>query len=582
MKSIVNQSNYSLPQQKTLVISALLLFIFFALTAPLQAQVQQLSASVDRNTVLLDESMQLTLVAEGSAARDAVDFSPLQKNFRVSQPSFAQSTQIINGAMSRTVTWTVNLYPKQTGTFTIPSFTVEGKSSRQFNVRVLPIDNSAGGQPREFYVTSSIDNQEIYLQQQILYTVKIHLSRDIQRGQLTQPDLEGAIVEQIGEDQDYQEIIDGVRYRIIERKYAIIPQASGDFTISGPMFEAEVPTNSRRSFANFGRSENIARRAPDIDINIRPIPDNYNYTWLPSERVEIAEQWQGNTEPFAVGEPVTRTITLTALGLTKEQLPSIDLPYHPSFKVYPEQANLATVERNNRLIAQGVFNSAIIPEEAGKFVMPEARIPWFNVNTGQTEFAILPARSIEVIAKPNSAKTPLQSAPPPAQQVPSNQNNEALIDSVSSSQTSGLNWLHYLLIASNILSLVAFFVYILMNKHKPKMQSSSTPVSRPLLNEEAAFMKLKNLLEQGKLTGTNEAFETWLKQLFGDRFYSVSACLASQPETQALEAYNSIQAQRFSENEEELDFRHIITCLSQFRQKAQASTSTNALATLYP
>jgi hypothetical protein len=581
MKRNINISNYSVARHTVMLFGFALLLFSIGLAAPLQAQVTQLSASVDRNTVLLDESIQFTLSAAGSTTRDAIDFSALQTNFRMSQPSFSQSTQIINGTMSRTVSWILNLYPKQTGEFTIPSFSIDGQQSNEFVVRILPVDTAASDQPREFYVTSNIDNQAIYLQQQILYTVKIHLSRDIQRGQLTQPNLEGAIVEQIGEDQDYQEIIDGVRYRIIERKYAIIPQASGDFTISGPMFEAEVSTNSRRSFANFGRSTTIARRAPDIDINVRPIPDNYNNTWLPSEMVEISEQWQGNTEPFTVGEPVTRTITLTALGLTKEQLPTINLPYHPSFKVYPEQANLATVERNNKLIAQGVFNSAIIPEEAGDFIMPEARIPWFNVNTGETEFAILPAKSIKVVMKPNTGQPSPQL--PVSQAVNENTSRQLDGEPTLVMHASGLNWLHYVLISTNVFTLIALYVFWIMTRRaSEKPQKAQQNTVSPSANEEEAFMHLTNLLKESKLEGFNEALEGWLKALFAEDYYSISTSLATHPESKALDAYNTILGNRFSAKHQEISYNELIDRFSDFRQCAKVENKQAPLSKLYP
>ena len=546
------------------------------------AKVTQLTTNVDRNTILVDESIQLTLTAQGSADRDAVNFRPLQVDFNVSQPSFSQSTQIINGSMSRTVTWTINLYPKQIGSFTVPRFTVDNESSIEFTVNVLPVDSASSSQPREFFVTSSIDTQSVYLQQQILYTVKIHLARDIQRGQLTQPNLAGAIIEQIGEDTDYQEIIEGVRYRIIERKYAIIPQASGNYVIDGPIFEAEVPTNSRRSFANFGRTKTISRRAPDININVQPIPDNYSETWLPSELVEITQQWQGETQPFVVGEPVTRTITLTALGLTKEQLPGIDLPYHPSFKVYPEQPSLASVERNDKLIAQGTFNSAIIPEEAGNFILPEVRIPWFNVNTGTTEFATLPASSIEVVAKPNNGAATAQTAPLKGQQQTTSPNMSPALPTLPP-QSSTMNWLHYLLIATNVFTLIALYIFWLMAKtkrHSPK--TAQTNIAPSVLPEQEGFTRLKQSLEQGHTHGISDALESWLQALYPTQFYSISASLAMHPRSGALETYNQLLANSFSTHPEPIDNRNFIERLTQFRKLATLGNEETARSVLYP
>jgi hypothetical protein len=580
MKPIDNKPRFSFALRMCMLISIACFFNPLMLVTSVNAQVSQLNASVDRNNILLDESIQLSLVASGSASSDAADFSALQNSFNLSQPSFSQSTQIINGSMSRTVTWTIDLYPKEIGTFTIPSFSVDNSSSNPFMVSVLPVDTANSQQPRAFYVTSAIDNESVYLQQQILYTIKIHLARDIQRGQLTQPDLVGAVVEQIGEDRDYQEIINGVRYRIIERKYAIIPQASGNYVITGPIFEAEVATNSRRSFANFGRTESIARRAADININVRPIPDNYSDTWLPSELVELTEQWQGETQPYIVGEPVTRTITLTALGLTKEQLPTINLPYHPSLKVYPEQPSLATVEHNNKLIAQGVFNSAIIPKEAGSFVLPEARVPWFNVNTGDTEFAILPARTIDVIDRATEPKPIVQAAP---------QVNEQVVNTLSEQPVvpvaiHGIDWLHYVLIALNLFTLIAFYVFWLMKKGSPPSSTlqTHTTIESKLKNEDTAFKVVQERLEQGSLVGLSEALEHWLQVLFAKQFYSVSASLATYPQSQALDTYNKVLANSFSSQYEEIDYREFIDRLTHFRKLAKQNNHESALSILYP
>lgn len=574
---------FSLANNTRIGLSVLILacFIFtVTFSAGLNAQVNEVTASVDRNSILLDESMRLTIIATGNTTRDAADFSALQNNFRVSVPSFSQSTQIINGNMTRTVSWAVTLYPKQAGTFNIPAFTVEGKQTKAFAVSVLPVSAANQNQPRQFFATAELNNTTIYLQQQLLYTVKVYLARDIQRGQITIPELEGALIEQIGEDEDYQEIIDGVRYRIIERNYAIIPQSSGKFTIKGPIFEAEVLTNSRRSFANFGRTTSISRRAPDLDIEVRPMPNNYQYTWLPSALVDVTEQWQTNGEELTVGEPITRSITLTVLGLTKEQLPTIDLPYHPSFKVYPEQPNLTTSERNDTLIAQGVFNSAIIPEQTGSFVLPEVRIPWFNVNTGQTEFAVVPARTVEVLAKPSNAQTAIETND--AQSSTQNPAGSENIAPPTLSPSSPLTWLSYVLIASNVFTLLAFYVYWLMNKNRHKQTPSVKATTTSTTSENDAFVKLKHALEQGNSQAVPALLENWLKRLHKQQFYSVSANLANDHQSDALDQYNGFLATQYSDSHDKFDFTRFIKSLEAHREAMRNTKDSPVLNELYP
>lgn len=555
------------------------------------AQVTQLTASVDRNTMLLDESINLTLLATGSVDRDDADFSAFTKDFRVGRPSFSMSTQIINGNMKRNVSWTVNLQAKQTGRFEIPSIELDGQRSKAFFVNVLAVDTSASSLPRDFYITASVNETQIFLQQQLLYTLKIHLSRDIQRGTLNLPTLDGALIEQIGEDIDYQEIIDGVRYRIIERKYALIPQSSGNFTIRGPIFEGEVLTNSRQSFANFGRTRSITRRAPDININVSPIPQDYSYAWLPSQFVEVNQEWQGDVNKLVVGEPITRTIILTAAGLTKEQLPQVITLYHPDFKVYPEQANLDTIETATALVSQSTFNTAIIPSKSGNYVLPEVRVPWFNVNTGQTEFAVIPAKSVIVSAKANGSQAlTQQTAPATANDViAESESQKALVETGHYP-----NWLVFALISTNLLTLVSLIiVWSTSQSIVVQTVGNEQGTKQPYTGSEAVlFNQLKNSLEQGETDKTSPLLDAWLAQLFGAQHHSVSLSLlkhgdkgSDTDENDLLRFYNQILANKATQSSDtnpQIDFMAFIKQLQTMRQIILQQKHHSVITALYP
>ncbi|MDT0594721.1 BatD family protein [Glaciecola petra] len=560
----------------------LVIISFLMIHASALAQVTQLSASVDRNTVLIDEAIEFTLVATGSANRGDVDFSVLQSNFNVSRPSFSQSTQIINGSMTRTVSWRVRLFPLKTGRIDIPAFVLGGQQSRPFSVNILPASATNVDEPRDYYLTTEVNQERLYLQQQLLYTIKIYLSGDIQRGSLALPQLEGAIIEQIGEDEDYEEISNGIRYRVIKREIAIIPQSSGTFTIKGPIFEADVLTNSRRSFANFGRTKTISRRAPDVEIEVLPIPESYAFTWLPSEMVELSEEWQGDAQQLVVGEPITRTITLTALGLTKEQLPNIESIYHPSFKVYPEQPVLNTAEHRNSLVAQGVFNTAIIPSESGSYVLPEVKIPWFNVSSGRTEFAIIPARSVEVLERSQSSNPPVNQT----QQTTEDLSNAPPI-TASNEQATGTISIHHplviTLISTNILTLILLVIMWKSKRNKNIKQSlSNIATARPgASNEQDAFKNLKQYLEQGKSENINQYLDEWLSILLKQQHFSVSNSLAAFDNGHALEFYNQVLASQYSDNAWDINYSGFINALDKFREAALEKQNSSALASLY-
>ena len=381
---------------RALLQSTLIVFLLtLLLSTAAYADVNSLEATIDRNPVMLDEAIRLTVTADGSADRDAFDSSPLLKDFVVGRTSVSSQTSIVNFDTKRTTVWTTTLFPRKEGTFTIPSLTIEGKSTKPIQVKVIPVQEQSNV-ARDYFVTTDIDLKEAYLNQQLLYTVKLFLSSNIERGSLQAPEMQNAEITQLGEDKQYTDIVNGRRYQIIERQFAVVPQASGEFTLRGPIFTGEVmAANTNQRFGFFNRTQQINRVGPDITVNIKPIPQGIDYPWLPSEMVRVDEEWpQGDN--FVAGEPVTRIVTLTALGVVEEQLPDIPEFYPPNFKLYPDQSNTTTVEKDQSLISQRQTSLAIIPTQLGNFVLPEITIPWFNTLTQQTEYATIPARSITV------------------------------------------------------------------------------------------------------------------------------------------------------------------------------------------
>lgn len=505
-------SEYSLsPDRKfryMAILSLMSLLSFNALSA--------VTASVDKNPVMLDESVNLSIIADKDVDRSAFDPTPLLKDFVVGRTSVSSQTKMVNFDTTRTTIWSTTLIPRKKGNVIIPSFQVDGESTQPISLQVIPATDSNSSDKRDMFISTEVDVSEVYLQQQIHYKVKLHLALDLQRGSLSNPTLENADIRQIGKDKEYNEISNGRRYRIIERNFAITPQQSGKFTIQGPLFEGEVVDNNRQSFGFFNRTKPINRVGKAVEVNVLPIPEGYNYHWLPSEFVQINEEWQPTTGEFKVGEPITRTLTLTAVGLVEEQLPEIASQYPPQVKTYPDQANTATVERDNTLIAQRVESIAIIPNKAGDLVIPEVTVPWFNILTKQTEFAKLPARlisispsslpvqnSLPVTAKPDLANsTPLIPAEQGTELTPSIKVNSNAWWSISS-------WI----------LLILWLGTLLMWRMFPGNNNTSSKKRLPpsSSSEQQYWQKLQKALASNDVQNIYIPLNQWLGQLLGDQ-----------------------------------------------------------------
>jgi len=603
---------------RALLQSTLIVFLLtLLLSTAAYADVNSLEATIDRNPVMLDEAIRLTVTADGSADRDAFDSSPLLKDFVVGRTSVSSQTSIVNFDTKRTTVWTTTLFPRKEGTFTIPSLTIEGKSTKPIQVKVIPVQEQSNV-ARDYFVTTDIDVKEAYLNQQLLYTVKLFLSSNIERGSLQAPEMQNAEITQLGEDKQYTDIVNGRRYQIIERQFAVVPQASGEFTLRGPIFTGEVmAANTNQRFGFFNRTQQINRVGPDITVNIKPIPQGIDYPWLPSEMVRVDEEWpQGDS--FVAGEPVTRIVTLTALGVVEEQLPDIPEFYPPNFKLYPDQSNTTTVEKDQSLISQRQTSLAIIPTQPGNFVLPEITIPWFNTLTQQTEYATIPARSITVAPAsgannantPNSLDTPsmssasnedIQNDIPSAAKQPnaSASSKDKPLDSasgeVNTDESTQLNWM--VTCALLVLFIIALTGWLVTYRKLKQAQfmgpgitnktgSAQRPHSYAQWDEKAQFQNLMSAIKAKDTRLLTSALKQWINALTSGK--------AQLSQFEGINAsVNELYALRFSANKADASTqsKQVMKALDKLSHEAKLARSewkqksegnNNTLSALYP
>ncbi len=444
------------------------------------------------------ESFVLEVVADDDVDNNAFNSDALLTDFIVGRTSVSSQTSMINFKTSYSTSWKTVLIARKAGEFTIPAFTVNGQKTAPIQLKVLEATNNDQLKQQDLFINAKVSNKEVYVQQQFTLQVKLYIASELKRGSLTEPSLKGATITQVGKDKENTEIVNGRRYRVIERNYAINPQQSGDFTLSTPMFSGEVvkATSRRSSFLSFGETTPVSILGKEIPLKIRPIPESYQGEWLPSELLTLNDEWQPKDKKFKVGEPITRTITLTAAGLSEEQLPKLALKMPSGLKVYPDQPKLHTGVNNRKLVSQKVKNFAIVASKAGTYTLPKITIPWWNTVTNKYQEATLPEQTITVAANDdllqpvinNSAVNTGNANADNCPTVPANQ----LESTKSAAENKNLQWLF---LALWILTLFAWFISTRLkqtNKHQltakgvqpqqaPKQESNKKQFKSPTI-----------------------------------------------------------------------------------------------------
>ena len=393
-----------------------LFVLFILITSQTTFALTNVTASIDTNPVMSNESIVLTVIADDSVERDALDTAPLLNDFIVARTEVSSQTSMVNFKTSRTTKWQIVIIPRKVGNLLIPALTVDGYQTQPINVEVVKQGKSNANQQQDIFITAELSSKDIYVQQLVTLTIKLHVGVQLQRGSLTEPQLQGATIEQVGKDQESENIVNGKRYRIIERTYAITPEESGDLTLTTPMFSGDVMVQSKRrsGFLSFGETKPVNVLGEALTLNVRPIPVSFpmdnNNSWLPSELLTLHQEWQPEPSQFKVGEPITRTITLTAAGLGKAQLPKIIMNAPNGLKIYPDQAQLNSNLSKERLISQKRQNFALVASQPGEYTLPKISIAWWNTVTNKYQQATLPEQKITIKANPDAPQSTINNA----------------------------------------------------------------------------------------------------------------------------------------------------------------------------
>lgn len=404
----MNKHNVTKLEYKTgtLLLSRSLLFICLLATTIVQAA--NITVSASRNPVALDSSFHLIYEAD-STVDDDPDFSPVYKDFDVLSSSQSTNMRSINGNWSLKKSWDLTLISKEAGRFTIPAINFGKDISPAIQLTVANSTPPGPSSPKEqatipakIFLEASIDKKTGWIQSQFIYSVRLFRTVNITGASLTEPEISDAdaIIQQLSEDR-YQTTRQGIRYEVIERRYAIFPQKSGTLKIKPTTFEGRINATQPRSiFDQFRMSGQLKRlRSNAIEVTVQAAHETINLQdWLPASDVQLVEEWSADIQNLTAGEPVTRTIMIAAEGLTGLQLPDLEFEDINGLKQYPDKPVLENKQSSTGITGFKQVKVALIPALVGTYTLPEIKLHWWNTKTNSKQVAIIPQTVINAIS----------------------------------------------------------------------------------------------------------------------------------------------------------------------------------------
>lgn len=551
------------------------------------AAAADLIASVDRKQIGRADPVTLQIVYSDVQAgflsllnTDMPDMSQLERDWNiVGRPRISKESSNINGNRTAQTRWEVELLPRRSGEVLIPSLSFKGQYTDPIRIQVKDTQTTQPEKTENFYFEVEVSSGTHYVQEQLLYIERMYYTVNHEDAVLSEFEVANARVQPLMDAKQYLTVVDGQRIGVYERRYALFPESSGTLTIPGQRFSARVTDRFNRFR---GSAETIVSKP--IELQIQPIPDNYPQApWIPASRFTLEETFSAPPTEWQVGEPVTRTFTIKATGLSAGQVPPIPMAEVPGVRYYPDQTQDDSSISDQGITTVVTQSVAVVPGNTGDLTLPEIRIPWWNTLENRVEYATLPEHNIQVIAAKASTS--------PSDAIPElTGSDEADSDNATAAETTQSYLIPLIVsIGFNLLLLAAIIGLYLSRKNQTTVTSTEdTAKAEKASKEETHYLwrELKKAARDNNAQALREMIIRWAASESGQSMTSLAQAEVWLDDFRLSAALAELDATLYSTDDNSAFNGHgiiglIEKALKAKKEKENASRNESVLPELY-
>jgi hypothetical protein len=376
------------------------------------ARAASFTASLDSDTITLGQDATLSLTFEGGQSKNVP--KPSVPGLEITQTGTSQSVNIVNGAMSSTVTVSFSVRARQAGKFTIPALTadVNGQqlSTAPLKLTVLKADAPAAAaidSGNEIaFMKLSLPDKKVYVGQMLTAQLQVCLRDDVQNFanfQFTGQPADGFTVNKMVQGQNQRAQIGNRIYTVIPLTFALTATKSGPLSL-GPFTAGAtivVPSSNDQGgdpfmwqFFNRGEQRQISLATETLTAESLPLPTEN----VPADFNGAVGDYQltatvGPTN-VTVGDPVTVRVQISGRGaLDAIQLP--DQSALNNFKIFPPTSK---TEITDQLGLEGAktFEEIVTPQSSDVREWPQFSFSFFDPDDGKYHTLTQPAVPLAV------------------------------------------------------------------------------------------------------------------------------------------------------------------------------------------
>ena len=370
----------------------------------------QTRAWLDRDRIGIDETVALNIETDQADA-PSPDYAPLQRDFVLSGNSSSRQFELVNGVPHARVLYSVALQPRRQGLLSIPAVTVGTRRTQPLTLTVTGSQAAPSHAGDAAFIEAEADAQSPYVQQAVGYTVRLYYATQLVSGELDQDPPDGATLQRVGEDLQYEREVGGRRYHVVERRFLLIPEHSGTLAIPGARFAGRgVGSLFDDLFGD--ANQDLRASSPPRFLTVRPIPADAPQPWLPLRALDL--RYSATPQRARAGEAATLTVEVDADGATAAQLPELQVQAGDGAQVFadPPQSDERFLEGRPHVHLTRRFS--IVPARSGALGIAGPSMAWWDVRAGAPRTAALPDVQIQVAPGSGRFAAPATAVPSPS------------------------------------------------------------------------------------------------------------------------------------------------------------------------
>lgn len=554
------------------------------------------TAQADSNEIELGETLRLTITLTAQALSGMPDFSVLKQDFDILEgPNQQNVFRSTNGKSDSKTTWQLTLQPKSVGALVIPPIQYKNLKTDPIVINVKKQTTAKRSKNDQIFYEATLDHDQVYVQSQLILTLRLYTEVSLLDNKFGEVNIPGAIIQQLGDPRTFTVQRGNRNYKVAEVKFAVFPQASGELKIPPMNFDAVVELQGTQDqFFMFGGpdTKRLLLKSEELIVKVAPKPQSYpaNAVWLPAKKLELTEHWSGDTDKAKVGEPLTRTLAINALGQPSSALPNFQIEKNDAYKIYPDKAQ--TEDKNTAQGVEGMHKEAlaIVPTTSGAITLPATKFYWWNTETDKLEVAELHSKTLMVSgdASTKPSNTPVT---PPSSSVETETRSELPLPNLVVTPQPPSRIILWQ-IASGIFALLWVITLMLYLKARKNNALENRPIEEdPNAKVQKQIVTLKHLREDAiaachrhHAAGARDAIIKYVAALLpGQKIHSLGDIKRHVADAGVVSSIDELETILYKKDNQEWDGATLAKAIGQLKlAKVNKALPKPILEALYP